>query len=99
MLFVPEVFISFVFLISSLSLLINRENSGGHRTPSVHHPERQRHRRAGPATRSRVWPAHGAAGQQAGVVQKADGETSVPPRRTETSPSLRDEEVETVDED
>lgn len=83
----------------SLSLLINRENSGGHCTPSVHHPERQRHCRAGPATRSRVWPAHGAAGQQAGVVQKVDGETSVPPRRTETSTSLRDEEVETVGED
>lgn len=68
---------------------INRQDSRDHRSPSLHHPECERRRCTGPAAYSRVWSAHGAARQQAGTVQKTDGETGVSTRWTETSTSLR----------
>lgn len=85
-----------VFLFPALLNPINRENSRGHRSPSIHHPECECRRRTGPAACSGVRPAHRAARQQARTVPKTDGETGVSTRRAETSASLRGQEVQTI---
>lgn len=83
-----------LFLIISCPYhLINREDSCNHRSPSVHHPECQRRRSAGPAAYSWVWSALRAARQPTRTVQKTDGETGVSTRRAETSTSLRGQGV------
>lgn len=96
MLLLLRFLVSFCFIISCLCQPIKRENSRGHRSPPVHHPERECRRGAGPAARGGMRPARGAAGQQARPVQKTDGETGIFTRRAETSAPLTGQEVETT---
>lgn len=73
----------------------NREDSRDHRSPPVYHPECERRGRAGSTPCGWVWPAHRAAKQQAGTVQKTDGETGFSTGGTETSPVLRRQGAQT----
>ena len=84
----PEIRCFSCFIVSRSSRPINRQDSRDHRSPSVHHPECKCRRRTGPAAGGRVWPARRAARQQAGAVQKTDGEAGLSTRRAATSASL-----------
>lgn len=66
-----------------------RKNSYGYCSPPDHNPECSCCCCTGPAAYSRGRAAQRAAGQQTRPVQKTNGETGIPSRRTETGTSLR----------
>lgn len=81
------------FVVCLPSHHIIRENGDSHRSPPLHDPERKLCGSVGPAARSRMWPAHRAAHEQARTVQETDGETGFSTRGTEAGTSLTEQEV------
>ena len=72
-----------------LSPPLKRPDGGDHRSPSVHHPERGRGRRAGLTARGRVRPTRRPARRQTRTVPETHGETGLSARGAEGGPTLR----------